>query len=303
MSSDTGGGGSYASDAVQQDTREMLVQYDRELLSESLTRDLIGYIRRYNQPILLEAGLLAAEDPRFRIVDERAYDPRVRSEILTQYLQNGIPIKREEVYAGSPFTMPDATDDVFEKAPDPMLGLGGLPGLGALAGGEFARPAAAADQRAVVGESGRTTEDRGDVAKFAAILEAARQPAPQAPRVNVTVSPPEIHLTTPPVNVHMEAASPAAPSVPNITVNVPEREVRIENRAGDVAVTVPEREVTVNAGEVRVEAPITVEPAKTPDVKVDVDVDVRGGSKRVEFARDANGNISAAEVKPQERKE
>jgi hypothetical protein len=184
-----------------------------------------------------------------------------------------------------------------------MLGFGGLPGLGAPSGGEFTRHAAVADRKAAVGESGKAPEDMGEVARFAAILEATRHPAPQPPRVNVTVSPPEIHLSTPPVNVHMEAASPAAPSVPNITVNVPERSVSIENRAGDVAVTVPEREVTVNAGEVRVEAPITVEPAKAPDVRVDVDVDVRGGPKKVEFSRDANGNISSAEVKPQERKE
>jgi hypothetical protein len=312
MSSDTGTGGSYASDAVQQDTREMLVQYDRELLSESLTRDLIGYIRRYNQPILLEAGLLAAEDPRFRIVDERAYDPRVRSEILTQYLQNGIPIKREEVYAGSPFTMPDATDDVFEKAPDPMLGFGGLPGLGAPAGGEFTRHAAVADRKAAVGESGKALEDKGEMARFAALLEAAKQPSAQAPRVNVTVNPPEIHMASPTPNVvvqnydRLEArvdgtdlAAAVGRAVKkemedvkvNVNVSVPEAPAPIVNVAApDVTVSAPA--VNIPAPVINVAAPVV----ERVEVTLKKDPPV---AKEITVSRDIHGNLKG-EIKPKE---
>jgi hypothetical protein len=169
----TGGGtegGSYALGAVQENSTEALIQYDREILSETISNDLVGLLRRLNQPQLMEMGLGHAENPKFQIIQEKVIDPKVRADIILGYVGAEIPLKEDEVYEPAGFTAPQPGDKVFLKVKpiiDPMTGMPMAPpkgpppgappgkqqqessddeGNGALVGGKADRPDGGADR-------------------------------------------------------------------------------------------------------------------------------------------------------------
>lgn len=150
----TGGGtegGSYAMAAVQENSTEMLVRYDRQILGQSISSDLIGLLRRLNQPQMMEMGIAHAENPEFVIEDEKTVDPKVRADIILGFVGAGIPLVEDEVYTPAGFTPPGPNDKIFVKAQpqiDPMTGLpipGSEPPGNAAANGGFPpkRPEAA----------------------------------------------------------------------------------------------------------------------------------------------------------------
>lgn len=125
----TGGGtegGSYSLGQVQENSTEALIQYDREILSETVSNDLVGLLRRLNQPQLMEMGIGHAQNPKFQIVQEKVQNPKERAEIVVSYVQNEIPLKEDEVYAPAGFTPPQPGDKIFVRARpviDPMTGM------------------------------------------------------------------------------------------------------------------------------------------------------------------------------------
>lgn len=119
-----GDGGSYARAEVEQDESEILVQYDRNLLDETLTRDAMGLVWNLNRPQLVAAGLADAKMPRFSTVQEPKVDPLDAVQIIGQALTNRIPLTQEEVYEVLGFSQPQEGDPVFDGADLAAAGFG-----------------------------------------------------------------------------------------------------------------------------------------------------------------------------------
>lgn len=111
------GGGSYNLAEVQQGTTDTLVKYDRSLLAEALTNDLLALTWNVNRPALVSLGLGAAEMPKLTILDERRSDPKMMAEVTKTILDAGIPLKADEVYELLGRTQPGPGDEVIEATP------------------------------------------------------------------------------------------------------------------------------------------------------------------------------------------
>lgn len=126
------GQGSFARAQIEENTTEALIQFDREILSETITRDLISLIWNLNRPALESLGLLTARLPRFKIIQEKRDDPEKAVKVIGEALRSGIKLREDEVYEKIGFT-PVSDDDKFidpaEAQPKPA---GGLPGLDSL---------------------------------------------------------------------------------------------------------------------------------------------------------------------------
>ena len=128
-----GDNGSMARAEVEADTSESIFQADRRSLSEDIQASLIRQVWRLNQiqmrSLLEDEGLPPnAREPVFRIHQNRNRDPQVEIGIITQALNNGIPLLRTEVYERLGFSMPaqDGSEDVIE-GPSQLPGLPGMP--------------------------------------------------------------------------------------------------------------------------------------------------------------------------------
>ena len=117
-------GGSYALAEVQENSTEALVQYDREILEESLTDDLLGAVWFRNHPNLVELGI-AEEKPRFSITQEKREDPEKRANVANILHTMGVALPLDEVMEQSGFRVPEAGEAVVEggsPAPPPAPG-------------------------------------------------------------------------------------------------------------------------------------------------------------------------------------
>lgn len=124
-------GGSYALGEIQQNTTDVLVKYDRRLLAETLTRDLVTFVWNVNRSVFINMGLGSAEMPRLIILDEKINDPKLQAEITEILLRSGMPLKADETYELSERTMPGPNDT---RIMPPQLQQGGPQGSG---NGEF----------------------------------------------------------------------------------------------------------------------------------------------------------------------
>lgn len=111
--------GSLAMAQVQENTTEALIQFDRLLLAETINRDLIGAILRYNGPQIRAAGLAGAHPPKFSIREDKQENTQVNAAVAAQALAAGIPLRRDEVYARIGYTAPGPEDDVIVPTPPP----------------------------------------------------------------------------------------------------------------------------------------------------------------------------------------
>jgi phage gp29-like protein len=123
-------GGSFALAEIQENSTEALVQFDRELLSETLTRDLIGLVWSLNAENFrrMGAGMGGVRMPVLRIKQEKREDPQINASVISAALAAGIPLRRDEVYDKLGFTQPQEEDEVI-AAPQPDasgLPLGGF---------------------------------------------------------------------------------------------------------------------------------------------------------------------------------
>ena len=129
----TGGGGDVGSNArakVEQESTEVLVQYDAKLLHGALTNDLIGAIWRFNRR-RFDALCPGARMPKMVPVQEMIDEPEKAVLIAKTLLEMGVPLAKQQVYEKTGFSQPREGDDVFDSMPEPaMAGGGGLPDLG-----------------------------------------------------------------------------------------------------------------------------------------------------------------------------
>lgn len=117
-------GGSYALAAVQENSTEALVQYDRETLEETLTDDLLGCVWFKNHANLVELGV-ADEKPRFSITQEKREDPKERAEVASVLNTMGVELSLEDVLEQTGFRQPDPGETIIEKAAPPADPFGG----------------------------------------------------------------------------------------------------------------------------------------------------------------------------------
>lgn len=112
-------GGSFALAAVQENSTEALVQYDRETLEETLTDDLLGAIWYHNWPNICELGL-ADDMPRFSITQEKREDTAQRATVAQTLHSMGVDLPLEDVLDQTGFRVPEPGEAVIAKgAPAP----------------------------------------------------------------------------------------------------------------------------------------------------------------------------------------
>ena len=121
------GGGSYARAEVEQGTTHAMVQFDRDKIDEALTEDLVGLVWAANFRNLASIGLEGAGMPRFRSHAEKREDPQQAAGVIAQLAGIGLPLKLEEVYRKTGFTMPSEDDEVFEAPQQEAPQEGGFP--------------------------------------------------------------------------------------------------------------------------------------------------------------------------------
>ena len=106
-------GGSLARAETQEDTAEMIVQYDRNLNDESLTVGLIELLFHLNQPQFRAAGLGEGRRPKFTTIQQKREDPEKNAGIMSTVLATGAPIIKKEFYEKVGLTPPTAKDEVI----------------------------------------------------------------------------------------------------------------------------------------------------------------------------------------------
>ena len=133
--------GSNAKALTHENSTEALVQADRLRLGDDLSRDLIGQIWRQNQwQIQTQLGGVLPRMPRLKIGQQKKEDPEQAATIISTLLGAGIPLRSEDVYSRTGFTMPREGDAVIEgaSAPPPPPAGGGFPFQAT--GGQLIRP-------------------------------------------------------------------------------------------------------------------------------------------------------------------
>jgi hypothetical protein len=125
------GGGSFALAEIQENSTEALVQFDRDLMGETLTRDLVGLVWSLNVRNLRALGLGGARMPTLKVRQEKREDPQINAAVIQAALAAGVPLLREEVYDKLGFTLPQEGDELIEppsQSAEPLPGgiLGGL---------------------------------------------------------------------------------------------------------------------------------------------------------------------------------
>src|SRR5690606_20606857 len=99
-------GGSYALAAVQENSTEALIQYDREVLEETLTDDLLGAIWFLNHANLRELGI-EQQKPRFNITQEKREDPVQRANVAQVLNSIGVELSLADVLEQTGFRKPE----------------------------------------------------------------------------------------------------------------------------------------------------------------------------------------------------
>lgn len=121
----SGGGGqagSYARADVESDVSVMVTQYDQELLDETMSDQLIGFLCDINRPVLAEIGLDGATLPHLRSVRAKFEDPEANARVIQAALQVNVPLVAAEVYEKLGMTKPTDEDELIEPVQNPMPG-------------------------------------------------------------------------------------------------------------------------------------------------------------------------------------
>ena len=120
------GVGSLARAEGEREVSDGFLQYDRDLLDEHLTRKLVKQFIDLNWSNFQELGLDPQKLPKFTTTQQPREDPNSNIAVISQALQAGLDIKREECYTKLGLTPPGKGDEIVEgMAQDAMMGGGG----------------------------------------------------------------------------------------------------------------------------------------------------------------------------------
>jgi hypothetical protein len=127
---DRGKGSTEMADAQAAVSAE-LIDFDRELLDEAITKFIIRKFVWYNRPNLQKLGMLGMRIPRFTSINERLEDPEAAASVFETIHRNGLAVRRDELYKKVRYSVPIEGDDIIEGSEEPDLdGLFGMPGMG-----------------------------------------------------------------------------------------------------------------------------------------------------------------------------
>jgi hypothetical protein len=130
-----GEGGSFAMAKVQENSTESLIQYDRELLAETYTNDLLNLIWRVNRFPLVSMGLGNIEMPQFNIEQEKHVDPLKHVQVGQALVQAGADVKEEDIFRDTGYSPVGKGILKGKDVNQQQTGLGGLGGFGSPGGG------------------------------------------------------------------------------------------------------------------------------------------------------------------------
>lgn len=117
------GSGSLARAKEEATSTALMVAHGRMLLEETISRDLVKVLWKLNAANWEILGLEGRRAPKFKIRQEREYDPAKEVDSAVKLVQAGIPILKKELYSRIGYSVPLPGDDVFE-APQAQVGLG-----------------------------------------------------------------------------------------------------------------------------------------------------------------------------------
>lgn len=109
----SGENGSLARARIEKESTGDLLQFDRESLEDTLTRDLIGALWRYNQPAFAALGLAHLQPPAIRLGSRPQRDPEMSAKLIAQCAAVGVPLMADEVYAALGFSTPPGTPPIL----------------------------------------------------------------------------------------------------------------------------------------------------------------------------------------------
>ena len=107
-------GGSYARARIERESTDDLLQFDRETLEDTLTRDLIGALWRYNRPAFEALGLADLRPPTLRLGARPRRTPDDAIALIERCARIGVPLLSSEVYDALGFIPPSGTPDVLD---------------------------------------------------------------------------------------------------------------------------------------------------------------------------------------------
>lgn len=109
-----GGQGSMARAEVEQGTSDMVVRFDRRLLSSALGQ-VVSLCWRLNRANILACGLGLAEKPKVDLSHESRETPTEFAELLAKAQAAGVDVVKAEAYKRLGLTMPKPEDPVLAK--------------------------------------------------------------------------------------------------------------------------------------------------------------------------------------------
>ena len=111
--------GSYARAVEERAVSDLILDFDKQNVSEAISDTVIRLFWKNNRPQLAAAGLADAAMPQFSILPERRDDFAANAQILSQAINSNMPIKASEAYEKLGLTQPTQEDidagDVIEK--------------------------------------------------------------------------------------------------------------------------------------------------------------------------------------------
>ena len=125
-----GEGGSYALAQVEERSTRSIVEFDRSLVDEALTRGLVNLIFERNRMILFEAGLVRAKCPRFRSVapEERGLEGDIAA--ADALFDAGQEIEIGEYFRRMGYSRPGPNDETVKREAKEPTGFAGFPSGG-----------------------------------------------------------------------------------------------------------------------------------------------------------------------------
>ena len=118
--------GARAQSETEQDTTDVIIDYDRAQHDEAITETVVRCVWELNTPLFAQFGLGKAKMPRFSTSKDRRQDPQNAVTVIGQALASQIPLRKVDVYEALGMQQPSENDEVFEgQQPAP----GGAPGL------------------------------------------------------------------------------------------------------------------------------------------------------------------------------
>jgi len=115
--------GSFARSETETETSERLMQFDRNMLDETLSETLLRLFWTQNKGNLKKLGLGDVEMPYFKTTQQERENAQIAATIISTCLAAGIKLKSDEVYQKLGFTKPGEEDDIIETPQDMQMAM------------------------------------------------------------------------------------------------------------------------------------------------------------------------------------